>query len=111
MRDKGWANLGVRPRRWTRSGGGFGGGAGVALLGPDGAEIAQGGVESSFVVDVVDEAGKVGGDVVVGVVLGEVDGLDPEGLHEAPGLRVVVWVVSAARRGRGRRGARCFFEA
>jgi hypothetical protein len=35
---------GVRPRRWTGSGGGFDRGAGVAVLELDGAEIAQGGV-------------------------------------------------------------------
>ena len=34
--------IGVRPRRWTRSGGGFDRGAGVAVLELDGAEIAQG---------------------------------------------------------------------
>ena len=33
---------GVRPCRWTGSGGGFDGGAGAAVLELDGAEIAQG---------------------------------------------------------------------
>jgi hypothetical protein len=35
---------GVRPCRWTGSGGGFDRAAGVAVLELDGAEIAQGGV-------------------------------------------------------------------
>ena len=42
--DQARLHLGVRPCRWTGSGGGFDRGAGVAVLELDGAEIAQGGV-------------------------------------------------------------------
>ena len=37
-------SFGVRPYRWTDSGGAFDRGAGVAVLELDGAEIAQGGM-------------------------------------------------------------------
>ncbi len=43
--------------------------------------------------------GKVGGDILACVVLGEVDNLSLEGLHEALGLRAVVWAVAAAHSG------------
>ena len=58
-------------------------------------------MEPPFVVDLVDEAGKVGGDVSdvgeVGV-LGDVDRLDLERLEEALEARVVVRVAAPAHR-------------
>ena len=45
-------------------------GGGIAVLELDRAEIAQGGVQAAGVVDLLDESGQVGGDLLIGVVLG-----------------------------------------
>ena len=55
-------------------------------------------MEPPFVVDLVDEAGKVCGDIVEGVVFGDVDRLDLERFHEAFGLGVVVGISAPAHR-------------
>ena len=55
----------------------FSRGAGVGHKSGRGSyEIAQGGVKSFFVVDVVDEAGRIGGKVFEVFLIGEVDGID-----------------------------------
>jgi len=53
-------------------------------------------MEPSTVVDVVDEAWKLLGNVVESLVDHRVDGLDLQGLHEALRLGVVVGVAAAA---------------
>ena len=62
------------------------------------AEIAQGGMETTSVVDLVDEPWKVLGDVGEGFVGHRIDRLDLESLHEAFGLGVVVGIASAPHR-------------
>src|SRR5271157_623206 len=73
-------------------------GPGVAVLELLRAEIAQGGMETSSVVDVVDEPWEVLCDIGEGFVGHRIDGFDLEGLHEALGLGVVVRVASAPHR-------------
>ena len=80
-----------------RSGGGFDRLPGVVLELLR-AEIAERGMEPPGVVDLVDEARKVGGDVVEGLVGHRVDRLDLERLHEALGLGVVVGIAAPAHR-------------
>ena len=56
-----------------------------------GAQIAERGVEPPCVVDLVDEAGKIGGDILESIVVHQVDGFDLQRLHEALGLGVMGW--------------------
>ena len=53
-------------------------------------------MEPLAVVDLVDEAGKIGGDVFERLVFRHVDGVDLEGFHEAFGLRAVVGITTPA---------------
>jgi hypothetical protein len=62
---------------------------GVAVLELLRAEIAQSGVETAAVVDLVDESRKVLGDVCEGFVGHRIDGFDLERLHKALGLGVL----------------------
>ena len=61
-------------------------------------EIAECGVQSACVVDVIDEPRKVCSDIFEGLVGHRIDGLDLERLHEALGLGVVVGIAPAAHR-------------
>ena len=54
-------------------------------------DIAERGVQSAGVVDLIDEAWKVGSDVLEGLIGHGIDGLDLQRLHEALGLGVVGW--------------------
>jgi hypothetical protein len=49
-------------------------------------------MESASVVNLVDEAGKIHGHILEGFVVHQIDGLDLEGLHEALGFGIIVWV-------------------
>jgi hypothetical protein len=89
-------STGVRPCGWTGSGGRFDRLPGVVILELRGAEISERRVEPSAVVDLVDEAGKIGGDVFERLVFHHVDGLDLQGFHEAFGLRIVVGITAPA---------------
>src|SRR5271156_5601176 len=86
------------PRAGQRSGRCFDRGPGVAVLELLRAEIAQGGMETTSVVDLVDDPWKVLGDVGEGFVGHRIDRLDLESLHEAFGLGVVVGIASAPHR-------------
>src|ERR1700739_1501810 len=50
------------------------------------------------IIDVFDEARQRAGDVVESLVLHQIDLLDLEGLHEALGLGIVVWVAASTHR-------------
>ena len=60
------------------------------------AEVAKRGVEPAGVVDLIDKAWKVGGDVFEGFVIHQIDGLDLKGLHEALGLGIVIGIATSA---------------
>lgn len=62
------------------------------------AEIAERGMQSACVVDLIDEARKIGGDIVESLVGHRVDGLDLERFHVALGLGVIVWIAAAPHR-------------
>ena len=62
------------------------------------AEIAERGVQSACVVDLIDEARKVGRDVLEGLVGHRIDGLDLECLHEALCLGVIIGIAAAPHR-------------
>ena len=64
------------------------------ILEMHGAEIAEGRMEPSAIVDMVDEAGKMFDNVGKCLELHRVDGLDLKRLHEALRLGVVVRVSS-----------------
>ena len=53
-------------------------------------------MESAGVVDLIDKAWKIGGDVFEGFVIHQIDGLDLKGLHEALGLGIVVGIATSA---------------
>src|SRR6266481_604888 len=89
---------GVRPQRWTVSGGGFDRLPGVMILELCRAQVAERGVESSGVVDLIDKAWKVSGDVFESFVIHQIDGLDLEGLHKALGLGIVIGIATSAHR-------------
>src|SRR5262249_58606492 len=55
---------GVRPWSWTGSRGGFDPLPGVVILELRGAQVAERGVQPASVVDLVNEAGKIRGDVL-----------------------------------------------
>src|SRR5699024_3514786 len=86
------------PLSLDSSGGGFDHGSGGLMLELVWAQIAQGRMQASGVVDLLDEAGQSGGDLLEGRVIRDVDVLDLEGLEEALGLGVVVRVAAAAHR-------------
>src|SRR5208282_1505863 len=67
---------GVRPCRWTGSGRGFDRLPGVLILELRRAEIAERGVQSSYIVHLIDEAWKVGRDVLERFIGRQVDSLD-----------------------------------
>ena len=75
--------IGVRPWRWTVSSCFFDRLLGVMILELHGAEIAQCGMQAFCVVDLVDEARKIGGDGLERLLGCQVDGLDLQRLHEA----------------------------
>ena len=52
-------------------------------------------MQSASVVDLIDEAGKVGGDIFEGLIIHQIDGLDLERLHEALSLGVVVGIAAS----------------
>src|SRR6516162_11624125 len=81
---------GVRPCSWTGSRGGFDPLPGVVILELRGAQVAERGVQPAGVVDLVNEAGKIRGDVLECFVVHKVDGFDLQRLDEAFGLGVVV---------------------
>jgi hypothetical protein len=66
---QGYPTVGVRPWSRTESGRCFDRLPGVVVLELGGAQVAERGVKSPHVVDVVDEAGQVGGDVFEGLVV------------------------------------------
>ena len=55
-------------------------------------------MQAPGVVDLIDEVGNIGRDVVEGLIGHQVDGLDLQGLHEALGLGVVVRIAAPAHR-------------
>ena len=69
---------------------------GVAILVLRGAQIAQRGVESASVVDLVDEAWKVGCNVLEGFIGHEIHSFDFECLHEALGLGIIIRIAAPA---------------
>src|SRR5262249_7609724 len=77
---------GVRPWSWTGSRGGFDPLPGVMILELRGAQVAERGVQPASVVDLVNEAGKIRGDVLECFVVHKVDGFDLQRLDEAFGL-------------------------
>ena len=77
---------------------GFDSSLGVAILILRGAEIAERGVESAGVVDLIDEAWKVGCDVFESFVGHEIHGFNLKRLHEAFGFGVIVWIAATAHR-------------
>src|SRR5215813_11795647 len=81
---------GVRPWSWTGSRGGFDPLPGVVILELRGAQVAERGVQPASVVDLVNEAGKIRGDVLECFVVHKIDGFDLQRLDEAFGLGVVV---------------------
>jgi hypothetical protein len=85
---------------WGRTGSGrwFDPLLGVVVLELGGTQVTERGVEPPRVKDVVDEAWEVGRDVLEGLVVHEVHGLDLESLHETLGLRIVVGVAASAHR-------------
>src|SRR5262245_35517130 len=89
---------GVRPWSWTGSRGGFDPLPGVVILELRGAQVAERGVQPASVVDLVNEAGKIRGDVLECFVVHKVDGFDLQRLDEAFGLGVVVGVSTPAPR-------------
>src|SRR5215813_10300211 len=89
---------GVRTWSWTGSRGGFDPLPGVVILELRGAQVAERGVQPASVVDLVNEAGKIRGDVLECFVVHKVDGFDLQRLDEAFGLGVVVGVSTPAHR-------------
>jgi hypothetical protein len=75
----------VRPRSWTGSRGGFDPLPGVVILELRRAQVAECGVQSACVVDLVNEAGKARGDLLERFVVHEVDGISLNAA--APGKR------------------------
>ena len=62
------------------------------------ADVAEGGVQSSGVIDLLDKAGNVGSDIVESLLGHQVNGLDLQCLHEALGLGIVVGIAAAPHR-------------
>src|ERR1700733_6454668 len=60
------------------------------------AQVAERGVESAGVIDLIDKAWKIGGDVFESLIIHQIDGLDLKGLHEALGLGIVVGIATSA---------------
>ena len=50
------------------------------------------------VVDLIDKARKIGGDVFESFVINQIDGLDLKGLHKALGLRIIIGIAASAHR-------------
>ena len=55
-------------------------------------------MESAGVVDLIDKAWKIGGDVFESFVIHQIDGLDLKGLHKALGLGIVIGIATSAHR-------------
>src|SRR5215510_9317479 len=89
---------GVRPWSWTGSRGGFDPLPRLVILELRGAQVAERGVQPASVVDLVNEAGKIRGDVLECFVVHQVDGFDLQRPDEAFGLGVVVGVSTPAHR-------------
>lgn len=70
------SDLEVRPCGWTELSGRFDRLSGMLILELHGAEVSQGRVQLSGVVDFLDEPGKVGSDVLERFVGGQVNSLD-----------------------------------
>src|SRR6266480_12994 len=60
------------------------------------APVAERGVQSADVVDLIDKAWKVGGDIFERLVIHQIDGLDLKRLHKALGLGIVVGIAAPA---------------
>jgi hypothetical protein len=86
--DIGWTFGGVRPCWWTVSGGGFDRLLGVSILVLHGAQIAQRGMESASVVNLIDEAGKISCNVLKDFVGHQIHGFTP--------ARALLWAVRVA---------------
>ena len=89
---------GVRPSGRTVSGRGFDRPLGVLVLELYAAQVSERGVEPSLIVDLVDEAGKVGRDVPESFASHRVYRLHLQRLHEALGFGVVVRISAPAHR-------------
>ena len=63
-----------------------------------GAQVSECRVQSAGVVDLLDESGQVGADVLERLVVRQVHGLDLEGLDETLRLGVVVRIAASAHR-------------
>lgn len=61
-------------------------------------EIAERGAQSTGVVDLIDEARKVGSDIVERLIGHRIDDLDLERFHEALGLGVIIRIAAAPHR-------------
>jgi hypothetical protein len=70
---------------------------GVVILELCWAQVAERGVESAAVVDLIDEVQKVGGHALEGFVIHQIDRLDFKRLHEALGLGIVIGIATSAR--------------
>ena len=70
----------------------------MLLLELHGADVAERGMQAALIVNVVDEPGKLLGDVVEGLERHRIDRFDLECLHEALRLGVVVRVSAPAHR-------------
>jgi len=70
----------------------------MLLLELHGADVAERGMQAALIVNVVDEPGKLLGDVVEGLGCHRIDRLDFECLHEALRLGVIVRVSAPAHR-------------
>ena len=55
-------------------------------------------MEYAGVVDLIDKAWKIGGDVFESFVIHQIDGLDLKGLHKALGLGIVIGIATSAHR-------------
>src|ERR1700674_756110 len=92
----GTGNLDCTPEGEQGFGSRFASLAGMLILELDGAPVAEGGMEPSLVVNLVDEPRKRMDDVGEGLIASQIDLFDLQRLHEAFRLRVVVGVATPA---------------
>ena len=71
---------------------------GVMVLELRWAEIAERGMQPAGVVDLIDEARKVGGHILEGFVVHQVDGFGLQRFHKTLGLGIVVRIAASAHR-------------
>ncbi len=62
------------------------------------ADVAQRGMQSPFIVDVVDKVRQLGSDICECFVFGRVDSFYFQRFHETLSERVVVWIAATAHR-------------